>query len=157
MGKLAFALGGRTGIRSLPGHGDALPYRKCCCSPRHRVVHVYSHKSWIRGCYKGAIQAWAPSGRPDAGDRATSFLDRLENAQRVDRNAILPNGICYKNVMMAIGRSDDPHKARNVHAVLDRMKLAFQNGNRYALPSDDHYAAVLRACTTVNGSSEENA
>jgi hypothetical protein len=42
-------------------------------------------------------------------------------------------------------------------AVLDRMKLAFQNGNRYALPSDDHYAAVLRACTTVNGSSEENA
>jgi hypothetical protein len=37
------------------------------------------------------------------------------------------------------------------------MNLAFQNGNRYAIPGDDHYAAVLRACTTVNGSSEENA
>jgi hypothetical protein len=28
----------------------------------------------------------------------------------------LPNGVCYKNVMMAIGRSDDPQKAREVYA-----------------------------------------
>jgi pentatricopeptide repeat protein len=123
----------------------------------HKHSTKYKHLKPTAGCYKGAIQAWAISGRPDAVGRAASILDRMENAQRVDRNAILPNGVCYKYVMMAIGRSDDPQKARKVYAVLERMILAFKNGNRYALPGDDHYAAVIRACTTVSGSSEENA
>jgi hypothetical protein len=123
----------------------------------HKHSIKYRHLKPTVSCYKGAIQAWAISGRSDAGDRAASILDRMENAQRVDRNAILPNGVCYKYVMMAIGRSDNPQKARKVYAVLDRMNLAFKNGNRYALPGDDHYIAILRACTTVAGSSEENA
>jgi hypothetical protein len=127
-----------------------------------RLEELYKHSSKYRhlkptvSCYKGVIQAWASSGN-DAGDRALSILDRMENAQRVDRNAILPNGVCYKNVMMAIGRSDDPQKARKVYAVLERMNLAFKNGNRYALPGDDHYNAILRACTTVSGFTQEKA
>jgi pentatricopeptide repeat protein len=121
----------------------------------HRHSNKYKHLKPTVGCYKGVIQAWALSGRPDAGDRAVALLDRMENAQRVDRNAILPNGVCYRYVMVAIGRSDDAHKASKVRAVLERMKAAFKQGNRYALPGDDHYAAVLRACTTVSGSSCE--
>lgn len=123
----------------------------------HKHSIKYRHLKPTVSCYKGAIQAWAISGRPDAGDRAASILDRMENAQRADRNEILPNGACYKYLMMAIGRSDDSRKARKVFAVLERMKLAFKNGNRYAIPGEDHYSAILRACTTVSGSSEENA
>jgi hypothetical protein len=128
-----------------------------------RLEELYKHSIKYRHlkptviCYKAAIQAWAISGRSDAGDRASSILDRMESAQLVDRNAILPNGVCYKHVMMAIGRSDDPQKARKVYTVLERMKLAFKNGNRYALPGDDHYIAIIRACAAVSGSSEENA
>ena len=119
----------------------------------HQHSAKYRHLKPTVGCYRGAIQAWALSGRPEAGERALALLDRMT----ADRRVVLPTEICFRFAIIALDQDDDPSKGEKAYGLLTRMKAAFKHGNRYAEPSDDSYVAVLRTCSNVSGSPTERA
>jgi hypothetical protein len=101
-------------------------------------------------CYRGVMAAWARSSRPDGGLRATAVLDRLEQ-----QPGLSPIRSCYYHALTAIGKSDDPNKARAAFDMLRRMKESFAGGNRLAEPSVPEYATAIRSMGSTAGSFEE--
>jgi hypothetical protein len=119
----------------------------------HQHSAKYRHLKPTVGCYRGAIQAWAQSGRPEAGERALALLDRITANRRV----VLPTEICFRFAIIALDQDDNPSKGEKAYGLLTRTKAAFKHINRYAEPSDDSFVAVLRTCSNLSGSPTERA
>jgi pentatricopeptide repeat protein len=107
-------------------------------------------------CYKGAIMAWALcNNEPAAGERALAILQDMRN-NHAAMGTPQPDSACYKFALIATGRSHWVNGKLGVEAAYDllqTMKEDHESGiNRYAVPSSDHFRAVLRSCALVNDS-----
>jgi ribosomal protein S14 len=68
-----------------------------------------------------------------------------------------PNSYCYNATINAIAKSSRATKAVDAYALLKRMRQAYADGNKSAMPTVTSFASVINACAHTQGSQEHKA
>lgn len=127
-----------SGKPEAPDRIDAIVERFKYLSDNHKG---YSNLNLNYSSLKHAILAWMKitDKRPDAGDRATKYLDVVDKCNQEGKLEIHFAIHCYNAVLVTIARSRDSDKAGKAYTILKRME------EHLYLRSRD-YRAVLSAC-----------
>ena len=90
------------------------------------------------------IHAWANSGHPNAGKRASWWVKKLwSDAEFEDDEDLIPNTNIYNRVMEAVAASEGAEATENV---LRELGEKFQSkGSNQLCPNSESFSVVIRA------------
>ena len=102
--------------------------------------------------FNGLLDAWARSGRKDAGEKAEQTMEWMEHLHQTENLDTLPIEISYSICINAWARSRVPHAPQRAESILRRMVELYRNGSQ-VVPSASAFTSAMN--TWANSKSDE--
>lgn len=95
-------------------------------------------------CFNGVLDAWARSGRRDAGLKAEQTIDWMQQLHDTEGLPTKPDDVSYNSCINAWANSSHPDAPTRAEAILRKMVAMYQSGNEIVL-SNFTFTSVMNA------------
>lgn len=95
-------------------------------------------------CFNGLLDAWAKSGRKDAGERAEQTLEWMQQLGDTEGLDTAPDEVSFNCCIDAWANSPVPQAASRAESILRRMIIMYENGSDVA-PSKFSFNSAMNA------------
>ena len=102
------------------------------------------------GVMNSVLNAWASCGDANAGHRAYSLLEDMEQKSDSGLLELRPNARSYCLVLSAWSKTESPDKAERALAILERMERRYEERKLPSRPGDHPHSLVINACAFTN-------